>query len=67
MTVSVVPHAECDFDIKVTGSLPSDSSGLYTENKTFYYSAYYDNYDIEVINLTASGAFTKFKTDSGKR
>ena len=64
MTVSVVPHAECDFDIKVTGSLPSDSSGLYTENKTFYYSAYYDNYDIEVVNLTASGAFTKFKTDS---
>ena len=60
MTVSVVPHAECDFDIKVTGTLPSDSSGIYTENKNFYYSAYYDNYDIEVVDLTKTGAFTHF-------
>lgn len=64
MTVTVIPHAECDFDMKVTGTLPSDNSGTYTENKSFVYSAYYKDYDIEVVNLTKNGAFTKFKTDS---
>lgn len=64
MTVTVVPHAECDFDMKVTGTLPSDNSGTYTENKSFVYSAYYDKYDIEVVELTKAGAFTKFNSDS---
>lgn len=64
MTVTVIPHAECDFDMKVTGTLPSDNSGTYTENKSFVYQAYYDHYDIEVVELTQTGAFTKFDSDA---
>lgn len=64
MTVSVVPHTECDFDISVCGTLPSDTSGTYSEEKSFVYNAYYPEYDIELIDLTDENAFTKFKKDS---
>lgn len=64
MTVSVVPHTECDFDISVCGTLPSDTSGTYSKEKKFVYDAYYPEYDIELIDLTDEKAFTKFNKDS---
>lgn len=65
MTVSVVPHTECSFDISVSGTLPSDTSGSYSETKTFAYDAEYTNgYDIELVNMTQSGAFTEFKNNA---
>lgn len=64
MTVSVVPHTECDFDISVCGTLPSDTSGIYSKEKSFVYNAYYPEYDIELIDLTDEKAFTKFNKDS---
>ena len=64
MTVSLVPHAETAMDITVSATLPGDRNGINTESRSFYYSAYYDSYDIEVVDLTASGAFTKFRKDS---
>lgn len=59
MTVSLIPHTECGLDITVTGTLPADTAGTYAETKTFFYSAYYDSYDIDFVNMTQSGAFTK--------
>ncbi len=64
MTVSLVPHTETAMDITVRATLPGDTAGVNTEEKSFYYSAYYDSYDIEVVDLTASGAFTQFEKDS---
>lgn len=64
MTVSVVPHTECDFDISVCGTLPSDTSGTYSKERNFVYDAYYPEYDIELIDLTDEKAFTKFNKDS---
>ena len=58
MTVTLVPHTECSFDLTVSGTLPADSAGTYAETKTFFYSAYYDDYEIEFVNMTQSGAFT---------
>lgn len=64
MTVSVVPHTECSFDISVSGTLPSDASGSYSKTKTFAYNAEYTNgYDIEIVDMTQSGAFTNFHRD----
>lgn len=64
MKVSLVPHTEAAMDITVRTTLPGDTAGVNTEEKSFYYSAYYDSYDIEVVDLTASGAFTRFEKDS---
>lgn len=64
MSVSVIPHTECNFDITVKGTLPTDLSGTYSKSKAFVYNALYDHYDIDIIDLTKSGAFTKFKKDS---
>ena len=64
MTVTLVPHTETDMDISVSATLPGDTTGLNTETKSFYYSAYYDSYDIEIEDLTANGAFTRFEKDS---
>ena len=64
MTVNLVPHTETAMDITVRATLPGDKDGLNTEEKSFYYSAYYDSYDIEVVDLTANGAFTRFEKDS---
>lgn len=65
MTVTLVPHTECSFDLSVSGTLPSDEHGVYAETKTFYYTAYYEKgYDIELINMTQNGAFTQPMYDS---
>lgn len=60
MTVNLVPHAECDFDITVTATLPGSNAGAASESQSLYYSAYYQSYDIEVVDLTSAGAFTSF-------
>ena len=61
MTVDLVPHTECEANITVSATLPSDSKGLNSVSKNFYYSAFYEDYDIEIVNLTeAAGAFTEF-------
>lgn len=66
MTVSVIPHAEWRNDITVVGSLPNDTSGRYSKDKVFTYDAWYaDGYDIEVIDLTATGAFTQINKVNG--
>ena len=64
MTLDVVPHAECEFDMTVRATLPCDKSRSYTTEKSFRYSAYYDKYDIEVVEMTKSGAYTRFKADA---
>ncbi|WP_149554537.1 hypothetical protein [Treponema pectinovorum] len=64
MSLDVIPHKECDFDLTVRATLPRDKERRYTTEKSFYYSAYYDNYDIEVVDMTHSGAFTGFNRDS---
>lgn len=64
MTLDVIPHKEADFEITIRASLPQDENLNYTTKKKFYYSAYYDDYDIDVIEMTQSGAFTKFTPDA---
>lgn len=64
MTLDVIPHTECKFDITVRATLPSDKSRSYTTEKSFRYDAYYNDYDIEVVEMTQSGAYTKFNTDA---
>lgn len=62
MTVSIIPHAEGSSTIDVRATLPSDSSGTYTETQSFLYTAYYDEYDIEIDweKLTPVGSFTHY-------
>lgn len=59
LTVGIIPHTECNFDLTVRATLPNDTNGTYATKKSFYYSAFYENYDIELIDLTKAGAWTK--------
>lgn len=64
MTVSVVPRSEGSADISVKATLPNDTRGAYTKTENFLYTAYYDEYDIEIEwdSYTAVGAFTRYST-----
>lgn len=63
MTVNVVPHLEGSTNISVKATLPNDTTGTYSKSEEFLYTAYYDEYDLE-INLdeySPVGAFTRYE------
>lgn len=66
MTVDIVPHLEGEGTFTVKASLPNDKTMRYAIEKEFAYAAYYEKYDIELINLTDEKAFTKiYQTNKG--
>ena len=64
MTVSIVPRSEGSADISVKATLPNDIRGAYAKSENFLYTAYYDEYDIEIEwdSYTPVGAFTRYST-----
>ena len=64
MRVTIVPHSEGEGEVTVTATLPKDSSGSFSKSREFYYSAYYDHYDI-VLDMDKSheGAFTAWRNN----
>jgi len=63
MTVSIIPRSEGDETISVKASLPNDTSGTYSKSESFMYSAYYDEYELEIDldKYTPVGAFTRYE------
>ena len=64
MSVSIIPRSEGDETISVKASLPNDTSGTYSKSESFMYSAYYDEYELEIDldKYTPVGAFTRYST-----
>ena len=66
MTVSLIPHYEGKCQVSVRASLPNAKASqttTYSETKSFYYSAYYPEYKVEIDweKYTPVGAFTRYK------
>ena len=43
------------------GTLPNDTSGKYGKEQSFYYTSYYQDYDVEIdFDLLPQGAFSGY-------
>ena len=65
LTVSLIPHAETQLNLGVSGSIKGSDSLSRSVKDSFTYSAFYsDDYSIQISPLIKAGSFSEIKYDS---
>ena len=61
LTAIIIPSSEGEGTLSVKGTLPNDTSGKYGKEQSFYYTSYYQDYDVEIdFDLLPQGAFSGY-------